>query len=283
MSSFTYPGVYIQELPSAVHTITGVATSIAAFVGWAPMGPVNEAVLVQSWPEFQSQFGGLYPNVYLGYAVNQFFGNGGSQAYIVRIVDHTSGAPAATASSSFTIGGRTLYANSPGKWGNGIQVTLTISPADTTRFSILVQQVTTTGSKTTTTTLENFANLSFNPADPQGNYVVAVIDNDSNYITFINPATGAQPSAPTGTPAAVAATLLSGGADGNILHPTAGATGAFEDALNVWGAAGIPAQSGIPLLDGVFFNLLVVPGIPGTSVSTGWGLSPDVVVNIGEL
>ena len=34
--SVTYPGVYIEEIPSGVQTITGVATSIAAFVGWAP-------------------------------------------------------------------------------------------------------------------------------------------------------------------------------------------------------------------------------------------------------
>ncbi|HTW48322.1 MAG TPA: phage tail sheath C-terminal domain-containing protein [Acidobacteriaceae bacterium] len=261
MSSYTYPGVYIQELPSAVHTITGVATSIAAFVGWAPMGPVDEPVLVQSWSEYQAQFGGLYANVYLGYAVNQFFGNGGSQAYIVRIVDTTSSTPSKTASSSFTIGGLTLYANSPGLWGNSIQVTLTISPADATRFSILVQQVTTTGSTTTTTTLESFANLSLNSADPQGNYAIAVIDNDSNYITFLSPGTTTPPTPTTTTPAHIAATKLANGADGNVLYPTTTGTGAFEDALNVWGAPGIPAQSGIPLLDGIFFNLLVVPGM----------------------
>jgi uncharacterized protein len=262
MSSYTYPGVYIQELPSAVHTITGVATSVAAFVGWAPMGPTDEAVLVQSWSQYQTLFGGLYPNVYLGYAVNQFFGNGGSQAYIVRIVDNTSGSPAATASLATSIGGLTLYASSPGKWGSSIQVSMTLSPANASRFSILVQQATTTGSTTTYTTLENFTNLSFNPADPQGNYVVAVIDNDSNYITFVDPATGAPPSSPpSGSPAAITATLLTNGADGNVLYPTVGSTGAFEDALNLWGAAGIPAQSGIPLLDGVFFNLLVVPGM----------------------
>jgi len=86
MSAFTYPGVYIEELASGVHTITGVATSIGAFVGWAPQGPVTEAVLVQSWSDYASQFGGLDSRSKLGYAVNQFFGNGGQQAYIVRLV-----------------------------------------------------------------------------------------------------------------------------------------------------------------------------------------------------
>jgi len=76
MATFSYPGVYIEEVPSGVHTITGVATSIAAFVGWANMGPTDHAVLVQSWSEFANQFGGVtnnggQPN-YLGYAVNQF-------------------------------------------------------------------------------------------------------------------------------------------------------------------------------------------------------------------
>ena len=82
-ATYTYPGVYIEEISSGVHTITGVATSIAAFVGWAPQGPVDEATLVQSWPEFQTLFGGLDSRSYLGYSVNQFFANGGRQAYIV--------------------------------------------------------------------------------------------------------------------------------------------------------------------------------------------------------
>src|SRR5271170_4407413 len=86
MAAFTYPGVYIEELSSGVHTITGVATSIAAFIGWADQGPVDEATLVESWSDFQNIFGGLDSRSQLGYAVNQFFGNGGQQAYIVRVV-----------------------------------------------------------------------------------------------------------------------------------------------------------------------------------------------------
>jgi phage tail sheath protein FI len=85
MASFTYPGVYIEELSSGQHTITGVATSIGAFCGWAPQGPVTEAVLVQSWSDYVAAFGGLDSRSWLGYAVNQFFANGGSQTYIVRL------------------------------------------------------------------------------------------------------------------------------------------------------------------------------------------------------
>jgi len=118
MAAFTYPGVYIEEIPSGQNTITGVATSIAAFVGWANQGPVGEAVMVESWLQYQATFGGMIPGVYLGYAVYQFFLNGGTQAYIVRLVDST----AATASS--TIGGLVISADSPGAWGNNIYVSI---------------------------------------------------------------------------------------------------------------------------------------------------------------
>ncbi|QGZ59470.1 Ig-like domain-containing protein [Paraburkholderia acidiphila] len=104
MSTLTYPGVYIEEIPSGVHTITGVATSIAAFVGWAPQGPVNAATLVQSWAGYAAVFGGLDARSQLGYCVSQFFLNGGTQCYIVRLVwDGTlpaaSGAPAPCATA----------------------------------------------------------------------------------------------------------------------------------------------------------------------------------------
>ena len=55
----TYPGVYIQEISSGVHTITGVATSIAAFVGRAAKGPTDEATEISSFADYQRLFGGL--------------------------------------------------------------------------------------------------------------------------------------------------------------------------------------------------------------------------------
>ena len=78
-ATLTYPGVYIEEIPSGVHTITGVATSIAAFIGWAPQGPTDRAVRVLSWADYQRQFGGLDSRSILGFSVNQFFANGGTR------------------------------------------------------------------------------------------------------------------------------------------------------------------------------------------------------------
>ncbi len=81
----TYPGVYIEEIPSGVRTITGVATSITAFIGSALKGPVNEAVTINSYADFERVFGGLWLDSTLGYAVRDFYLNGGSQSIVVRL------------------------------------------------------------------------------------------------------------------------------------------------------------------------------------------------------
>ena len=59
-AQLTYPGVYIEEIPSGVRTITGVATSITAFIGRALMGPVNQAVTINSYGDYERIFGGLW-------------------------------------------------------------------------------------------------------------------------------------------------------------------------------------------------------------------------------
>src|SRR5260370_36082695 len=85
----TYPGVYIEELPSGVHTITGVATSITAFIGRALRGPVNKAMTIESYADFERIYGGLWLESTLGYAVQDFYLNGGSQAVILRLFSPT--------------------------------------------------------------------------------------------------------------------------------------------------------------------------------------------------
>jgi phage tail sheath protein FI len=84
-AALTYPGVYIEEVSSGVHTITGVATSITAFIGRALRGPSDEPVTINSYGDFERIFGGLWLDSTLGYAVRDFYLNGGSQAIIVRL------------------------------------------------------------------------------------------------------------------------------------------------------------------------------------------------------
>lgn len=81
----TYPGVYIQEVESDVRTIIGVDTATTAFVGRTKRGPVNEAIVINSYADFDRIFGGLWLQSALGYAVRDFFLNGGIKAVIVRL------------------------------------------------------------------------------------------------------------------------------------------------------------------------------------------------------
>src|SRR5262249_2224652 len=83
----TYPGVYIEEVPSGVHPITDVATSIAAFIDFFPMGPLDTAVQVLSQEDFDRSFGGLNRDSEASYAIQQFFLNGGTEAFVVPVGD----------------------------------------------------------------------------------------------------------------------------------------------------------------------------------------------------
>ena len=83
--STRYPGAYVEEIPSGVRTIEGVPTSITLFAGWSPRGPVDAARRVDSFADFEREFGGLDARSLLGHAVQQFFANGGRAAWVVRI------------------------------------------------------------------------------------------------------------------------------------------------------------------------------------------------------
>ncbi|PSJ43364.1 phage tail sheath family protein [Allosphingosinicella deserti] len=118
----SYPGVYIEEIPSGVRTITGVATSIAAFVGRTARGPINEPVVVNSFGDFERRFGGLAVDRPLSYAVRDFYVNGGGQALIVRLFTNPD-APA-DALARLNVDGLVLAAASPGTWGRKLRATI---------------------------------------------------------------------------------------------------------------------------------------------------------------
>src|SRR5690349_17871352 len=96
--ALTYPGVYVEEVPSGVRTIAGVATSITAFVGRARRGPTDDdaasPVRVYSFADYERLFGGLWNDSPMSHAVYHCFQNGGAEALIVRV---HNGAVAASA------------------------------------------------------------------------------------------------------------------------------------------------------------------------------------------
>jgi phage tail sheath protein FI len=256
--ALSYPGVYIEEIPSGVRTITGVATSITAFVGWAPKGPTDRAGLVLSWADFVRQYGGLNPNSYLGYAVSHFFLNGGQQAYIVRLAytgaSSSTLTPAATA--TLTLAPLAISAQNPGQWATDYAIAIK-GQSSGNRFQLQVVYIDPTDSTgKTQIVVESFANLSATNPDPQGRFVEDVVNNQSTYIT-LTCAQPPSPAKPADTPVPLTGTQkLSGGVDGTAIQPN---STEFEAALIPGGALG--GTGGINLLDRVdLFNILCVPG-----------------------
>jgi phage tail sheath protein FI len=81
----SYPGVYTQEIPTGVKTISSAPTSVAMFMGPTLSGIDRRATRIQSFPDFQRLFGGLSQASNLSYSVLHFFANGGGDAYVYRI------------------------------------------------------------------------------------------------------------------------------------------------------------------------------------------------------
>lgn len=234
----TYPGVYIQEIPSGVRTITGVATSITAFIGTALKGPVDFPVRVQNYGEFERQFGGLWIKSAMSYAVQQYFLNGGSDALIIRAVNRTQAKNATT-----TVGGLNLAATSPGKWINDVFQAKVTHPAfgpgatDNKIFNLEILQI--VPGETQPIVIESFRNLSTDPDSPR--YVEAVLKEDSTFVDV----TGAVPAE---RPANNAVGSFTGGVDGE-------APPSYTDFLGNEGE-----KTGLYALEKAdLFNLLCIP------------------------
>ena len=176
MAQVTYPGVYVEEVPSGVRPIAAVSTSVAGFIGVAEKGPLDEAIKVFNFTEYQNRYGGFLPDAYLSHAVFQFFNNGGTQCYIVRV----AGANAAAANIVLKDRGTTpqnsltISASSPGAWGNRLAVVITDGTNDPgNEFNLLVHD------QDELTPLETFENLSMVPGAPN---FVETVTSSSKYI-----------------------------------------------------------------------------------------------------
>jgi phage tail sheath protein FI len=236
-ATLTYPGVYVEEIPSGVHTITGVATSITAFIGQADRGPVDEAFVINSFGDYERNFGGLSLKSTMSFAVRDFYLNGGSKAVIVRVSNAAATARAELPTASASPAnpdppGDNLFldASSAGSWGNNLSVLIDYNTKDKNSPNASLFNVTIFETNPVTnqvTASEKFLNVSVDPANvrfiakvlEQGSALMRVpVDNGGAYlmpnvrpdetVTVVSPpASPPEPDKPTPIKA-------SGGSDG---------------------------------------------------------------------
>jgi phage tail sheath protein FI len=284
----TYPGVYIEEIPSGVHTITGVATSITAFLGRAARGRVNQPTVINSFPDYDRIFGGLCVNSTMSYAVRDFYLNGGSQAVIVRLVDggwastitlpedtnlppSPPDSPLSSASANLV-----LQAASVGSWGSNLfalvdHKTKPLPLAPPNNIDILLFNLTVTLMDPTHTQVlatEKYLNLSVDPAS--ASYVTNVLAQNSSLVIVQN--LGGNDEVPGVRPAETYVTILSPPqVKAMPVWATQGDDGKDLNDNDFIGPGTESSKTGLYALENVdLFNLLSIPPYTNnnTDVST---------------
>ncbi|MEF3274137.1 MAG: phage tail sheath subtilisin-like domain-containing protein [Chloroflexus sp.] len=258
--NLTYPGVYIEEVPSGVRTITGVATSITAFVGRARRGPVNDPVRIQNFGDYERIFGGLWEASTMSYAVQHFFLNGGNDALIVRLVNSATRTQFSLAPESGT-DPLLLMASSEGAWGNHLRIsvdydTRPLSGTEANQvFNLTVVEVTPGSNPLQAVRREIFRNVSINPNAPR--YLGAVLAQESMLLRVLEPYSGTFPTVrpnEVGSSGDLSSFALPSvtGTDGNELA-SAQYEGSFNDKTGIYA-----------LRKADLFNLLCIPPLTRT-------------------
>jgi phage tail sheath protein FI len=279
--SYTYPGVYIQELPSPVHAINGVPTAVTVLVGAATRGPVNEPTPIFSGADYQRTFG-RDSSLPLDRAVSLFYQNGGGEAIIVRVGPTsllTTAAPVAA-------GLPQIQASSPGAWGNQLSITTDQDNVPTAqRGSLYNLTVTLTETNPTTgapqLTTERYVGI---PVIPTAARSLQGEIASSNLIKYIPSTAGGVTGAtgPTGSGATGATGATRSGGSGATGATGSGATGAtppiplgtfqFQNGgpakptltdADLRGDPGAGTGFYAAAKHNTFFNMLVLTPVPG--------------------
>ena len=260
----TYPGVYIEEVPSGVRTITGVATSITAFIGRTDRGDVDEAVLINSFGDYERQFGGLSLISPISYAVRDFYLNGGTKAIVVRV---HNGATPATITLAAGAGSLALEAASPGGWGNRLRAGVDYNTRDkdepspdTHLFNLTVQEVDpATGQPVQT---EKHLNVSTESTNPR--FVTRVLDQESSLVRVAGSVPSARPDdtmavkSPLESPLTFELTFIAA-------TPNSGSDGSPVTIAQIVGTGFRSDKRGLYALEKAdLFNLLCIPPLDFT-------------------
>ncbi len=254
----TYPGVYIEEVSSGIRTITGVATSITAFIGRATRGPVNEPTTINSFADYERTFGGVWEKSTISYAVRDFYLNGGTQAIIVRLHNSATAAkislPTGAADPDDEL---VLEAASVGSWGNNLNASVdykTKNPSDTDLFNLAVSDK--------RRAIEKFPNVSVDPTSAR--YLPGVLEQSSTLVRVqkdsagepivpsVRPAESTSPATPLSPPTSPPTSPPA--------SPTPGSDGNHLTDAQFFGTGMAGAKTGLFALEKAdLFNLLCIP------------------------
>jgi phage tail sheath protein FI len=297
----TYPGLYIEELPSAAHTITAAPTSIAVFIGYThpfKTASFGMPVPVDDFTDYETYFGGLFasPSIPtdLPYAVQQFFLNGGAQAYVVGLQPSASSKEGGQTVQTVPFAAPTSQAAGAGALPNVLftglvltdQADLTVTITNVMNDPVQGDPKTVAAAQSTIADLtiaygggaaETYRKVSLNPQIPgtsgaaakaNPNYIETRINGVSSLVTVAPPpasgtvaGTGfvygqfpAPSPAPPALPAPVILTLTYPAALQTALGNSDTSVFSAPDYTNVFAAEG-------PLDKLAIFNLMIIPGV----------------------
>ena len=260
--TYTYPGIYVEEVPSGVRTIIGVSTAETAFIDFFSRGPVDQAVRITSFGDFERQFGGLDTRSEASYGIQQYFLNGGQVAWVIRVpVGDPEPADLALEGGSPLQASLAVAASSPGTWGDRLEVAV-IEGGSAGQFDLFVREVLRSDGRVQVLAAETHRNLTMRRGDRS--YAVDVVNGASALVQLTDVGIGDLPVA--------APANASGGADDEDFQALSGGTdgSAFDDAGALSDGSGMreallgdeAAKTGMFALDRIepfIFNLLCLP------------------------
>jgi len=260
----SYPGVYVEEIPSGVHNIVGVSTSSTAFVDFFPQGPMGVPTQVNNFTQFQTIFGNLDQRSEASYGVMQFFLNGGQTAWIVRVAAGSPEPAQLTLDDTAAAATLTITASSPGVWGNNLQIGIDYNTKPAGLFNLVIRQVDVISKPTQVLNSEVYRNLSMTATS--SNYAIGVVNAVSALVQLTDLGTGTLPAttgtdviSPLSNPASTSYTAVADAAypanDGTVPDATALENGILT----------------LDRLDPFIFNLLCLPA----AVNLTSGGAPD--------
>lgn len=297
--NYRAPGVYVEELPSGVRPVVGVSTSTAAFVDVFARGDANRAIRIAGPGDFEREFGGTFRFSEASYAISQFFLNGGSTAFVVRVLPDgaqaasvdlllegtggpsgstsgggASGGGASGGASGGTSGasgggasggapGLTVHARNEGEWANGLMVGVQHPAASNPpAFDLVVGRKVTVGGRERVAVLEVFRGLTVD--QDHSRYVRTVIERGSSLIR-IDEGIGGRPGPTVGAGGDVARSRDARDFRELINGRDGDVPSSVEDAALATRLVGNPALgTGIWALDSIapeIFNILCVPAM----------------------